>query len=262
MNNKPIGIFDSGVGGLSVWKEIVKTLPNESIIYYADSANCPYGPKTVETVQELSLRIVNFLLEQDCKIIIIACNTATAAAIKMLRSKFNIPFVGLEPAIKPAAENTKTGKIGILATEGTLKGNHYKKTSHEYANGLDIYTQIGEGLVDIVENDNIDSDSALELLKSYVEPMLKNDVDNLVLGCTHYPFLCDTIKKIEGADKINFINPAPAVAIQTKRVISGLECDNKSPYYKFYSNSDISTLKKIYSKITPSELNTEFIVVD
>lgn len=261
MNNKPIGIFDSGVGGLSVWKEIVKTLPNESIIYYADSANCPYGPKSIETIQELSLRIVNFLLEQDCKLIIVACNTATAAAISMLRTKFDIPFIGLEPAVKPAAENTKTGKIGILATEGTFKGDHYKKTSHEFANGLDIYTQVGDGLVDLVENDKVDTDNALKLLKSYINPMLNDNVDNIVLGCTHYPFLCDTIKKIEGANKINFINPAPAVAVQTKRIISGMECENKSPFYKFYSNSNINILKTIYSKIALPELNAEFIVV-
>ena len=261
MNNNPIGIFDSGVGGLSVWKEIVAILPNENIIYFADSANCPYGPRTEKEIQELSLSVVNFLLEQNCKIIVVACNTATAAAINMLRKNFDIPFVGLEPAVKPAAEKTKTGKIGILATEGTFKGNHFKKTSHEFANGVDVFTQVGDGLVKIVEDNKTDTQEALDLLKSYIEPMISDGIDNLVLGCTHYPFLCNTIKKIDNSDKINFINPAPAVAQQTKRIIKDIEADNSKPYYKFYSNNDLNTLKSLLSKISVDDKNCEFIRV-
>lgn len=261
MNNNPIGIFDSGVGGLSVWKEIVEILPNENIIYFADSANCPYGPRSEKEVQELSIKLVIFLLEQNCKIVVVACNTATAAAIKILREKFNIPFVGLEPAVKPAAEKTKTGKIGILATEGTFKGNHFKKTSHEFANGIDIFTQVGDGLVRIVEENKVDTDEALDLLKSYIEPMISDGIDNLVLGCTHYPFLCDTIKKIDNSDKINFINPAPAVAQQTKRIIESIKANNSKPYYKFYSNGSIETLKSLLLKISPNNLGCEFIKI-
>lgn len=261
MNNNPIGIFDSGVGGLSVWKEIVAILPKENIIYFADSANCPYGPRTKNEVQELSIKIVKFLLEQKCKIIVIACNTATAGAIQILRKKFDIPFVGLEPAVKPAAENTKTGRIGILATEGTFKGNHFKKTSHEFANGVDIFTQVGEGLVKIVEDNKTDTDEALSLLKLYIEPMISDGIDNLVLGCTHYPFLCETIKKIKDSDKIHFINPAPAVALQTKRVNKDIEGNNSKAFYKFYSNGDITTLKSLLSKITSNSKSYDYYTV-
>jgi glutamate racemase len=169
--------------------------------------------------------------------------------------------VGLEPAVKPAAELTKTGKIGILATEGTFRGGHFKKTSHEFANGVDIYTQVGDGLVKLVENNETDTDEALDLLKKYINPMIENEVDNLVLGCTHYPFLSETIKKIEGAEKLNIINPAPSVALQTKKILLGNEAENKTPVYKFYSNTNHVIIKKLLDKIVENKISALFYEV-
>ena len=150
-NNQPIGIFDSGVGGLTVWKELVKSLPNESVIYYADSANCPYGPKNKETIISLASKVVEFLISKDCKIIIVACNTATAAAIDFLRFKYAISFIGMEPAVKPAAQNSKTKSIAVLATEGTFNGKLYTETSRKYAKDVVLNIKVGDKLVDIVE---------------------------------------------------------------------------------------------------------------
>ena len=152
-NNNPIGIFDSGLGGLSVWKEILKLLPKESVIYYADSANCPYGEKPTSQISQLAQKIVDFLLVENCKIIVVACNTATAAAIQDLRTKYQVPIVGMEPAIKPAALRTRTGKVGVLATQGTLNGSLFKQTKEKYAQGVEVFTQIGYGLVELVERE-------------------------------------------------------------------------------------------------------------
>ncbi|MDA3953090.1 MAG: glutamate racemase, partial [Bacteroidales bacterium] len=151
-NNQPIGIFDSGVGGLTVWKELVKSLPNESVIYYADSENCPYGPKDKDTIIKLVVKVVDFLVSKECKAIIVACNTATAAAIDFLRSKYTIPFIGMEPAVKPAALESKTKSIAVLATEGTFNGRLYIETSQTFASDVKLNIKVGEKLVDIVEN--------------------------------------------------------------------------------------------------------------
>jgi len=242
-NNSPIGIFDSGVGGISVWKEIVEILPNENIIYYADSKNCPYGPKTDEEIIVLSRKIVNFLISKDCKIIVIACNTATAAAISILRKEYTIPFVGLEPAVKPAALNSKTNKIGILATEGTLRGNHFKRTSETYAKNTEVNVQVGYGLVELVENNDINSENALNIVRKCINPLIKKNIDQLVLGCTHYPFLCGIIKKISGSQNINIINPAPAVASRTFELIKNNRNNYKNSFYHFYSSGDIKQLE-------------------
>jgi len=248
-NSLPIGIFDSGVGGISVWKEIIDILPNENIIYYADSKNCPYGIKTDKEIIALSKNIVEFLISKNCKIIVIACNTATAAAISILRKEYNIPFVGLEPAVKPAALKSKTNKIGILATEGTLRGNHFKKTSEIYSTNTEINIQVGYGLVELVENNDIDSPKALKIVQKCIKPLIDKNIDQLVLGCTHYPFLCNTIKAVAGSHNINIINPAPAVAYRTYNLLKGKFNTGKNNYYKFYSTGNINQLKNTLNYI-------------
>ena len=248
-NNNPIGIFDSGVGGISVWKEIVELLPNENIIYFADSANCPYGPKTDEEIIELSKTIVDFLISKNCKIIVVACNTATAAAIETLRKKYRMPFVGLEPAVKPAAINSKTKKIGILATEGTLRGNHFKRTSETYAKETEINVQVGYGLVELVENNDVNSKNAINVVERCIKPLIDKNIDQLVLGCTHYPFLCDAIKEVSGSQNINIINPAPAVASRTFDLIKNNRKNDKTNFYHFYSTGNINQLKNTLNLI-------------
>ncbi len=214
----PIGMFDSGIGGLTVWKEVNQLLPNESIIYYADNAHYPYGPKSQSTIQQFCNRIVDFLLAKDCKLIVVACNTATAAAITHLRQHYCIPFVGMEPAVKPAALHTKTGKIGILATQGTLAGALFQETSRKFAQDVEVYIQIGTGLIAIVEENRIHEPASIELLRSYIMPMVEKGADHIVLGCTHYPFLQAIIEDMVGPE-ITILNPAPAVAKQVKRLL-------------------------------------------
>lgn len=249
--NKAIGIFDSGVGGLSIWLELQKLLPNEDFIYLADSANCPYGDKTKEQVLELSKNNTDFLLSKNCKLIVVACNTATAAAIDYLRQNYTIPFVGMEPAVKPAALNTKTGKIGVLATQGTFKGKLFQETTEKYANGIETIIQPGDGLVEIVEENKINTPEAIQLLEKYINPMVTTGVDKIVLGCTHYPFLKPIIEKII-PDNIDIINPAPAVA---KRSIELLKQNNllaKKGNGKsiFYTSGKVKIIESLLYNIT------------
>ena len=216
--NNPIGILDSGIGGLCVLKAIKRLLPFESFIYFADSANCPYGSKTAEEVLSLSQKIIEFLFDHNCKLIVVACNTITAVAVDFFRNKYDVPFIGMEPAVKPASLQTKTGKIGVLATENTFNGKLFKNTFEQYAKGVDIIIQPGYGLVELVEHGQINSKKSGELLKGYLVPMLEKGVDTLVLGCTHYPFLKDMIASIT-QNKMNIIDPADAVAAQTERIL-------------------------------------------
>jgi glutamate racemase len=186
MKNKPICIFDSGVGGTSIFKEIHSLLPNENCIYLADSKNAPYGNKSEDEILQLGIKNTEYLLSKGCKIIVVACNTATTNAISFLRSNYSIPFIGIEPAIKPAALSTQTKAVGILATKGTLSSQLFHKTADLYAKGIKVIEQIGEGIVPLIETGHLDSDEMKALLQTYLEPMLAQDIDYLVLGCTHY----------------------------------------------------------------------------
>lgn len=217
-NNQPIGVFDSGVGGLSILKALTELLPDEYFYYYADTENCPYGPRPAAEIIELSSKVVDFFLEKECKMVVVACNTATAAAIDHLRSQYSIPFVGLEPAVKPAAQQTKTGHVGILATEGTFQGRLYKTTSQEHAGHIKLHLQVGHGLVQAVEQNTIETLETRQLLTSYLQPMLESGVDQIVLGCTHYPFLIPVIEELVDGQAV-IINPAPAVARQAVRML-------------------------------------------
>lgn len=241
METQPIGIFDSGLGGISVWKELVKLLPNERTIYYADSANCPYGSRSIEKITELSERIVQFLLAQKCKIIVIACNTITAASIDFLKAKYNtIQFIGIKPAIQLAAKQTKTGSIGVLATKSTLASQSYKNSKRKYAKNLQVSDQVGDGLVEIVEGNQIDTVASHELIEKYIKSMIDLNVDQIVLGCTHYPFLLPIIQSITG-NRVNIINAAPAVARQTSHVLEQEQLLNKSEtigLHHFYTSGD------------------------
>lgn len=243
MSNAPIGIFDSGVGGLSVWKEVKKLLPNENIIYLADSKNCPYGEKPAHEIIDYSIKNTEFLLSKKCKIIVVACNTATASAIDTLRKKYSIPFVGMEPAIKPAALHTKTGKIGILATTGTFNGRLFKQTSSKYANNIETIIQAGNGLVELVELNKQNSDEAYQLISKYVLPMQKLGIDKLVLGCTHYPFFKTIIEKITQGS-IEVIDPAPAIAQRTQYLLNSFNMSRKqaNAQYQFYTTGTPDTL--------------------
>ena len=211
-----IGIFDSGVGGLSVYREIRKILPQERYIYYSDSAHCPYGDKSKEYIIDRARKITDFMIAEGADVIVVACNTATAAAIRTLREEYQIPFIGMEPAIKPAASITKTGVVGVLATAGTLKADKYKDTRGRYADDVKVVEHIGQGFVELVEKGITTGPVAEDIVTESLEPMLDEGADTIVLGCTHYPFLSETISKVAqrlspGRD-IRIIDPAPAVA--------------------------------------------------
>ena len=252
MKNKPIGIFDSGIGGTSIWKEVVKLLPNENTIYLADSKNAPYGEKSSEEIIALSIKNTEYLISKECKLIIVACNTATTNAIDYLRKNYTITFIGIEPAIKPAALLSKTGAIGILATKGTLSSKLFEKTTKEYTKNITTIEQDGEGLVPLIEEGKLNSPEINELLSTYLKPMLKFNIDHLVLGCTHYPYLIPQIKKIIG-DKITIIDSGEAVARQTKAVLEKhnlLSTSTAKSRHQFYTNADTKVLKEILNDVS------------
>lgn len=245
-NTNPIGLFDSGIGGTSIWREIHSLLPNENTIYLADSKNAPYGLKTKDEIINLSIKNTEFLLNKNCKMIVVACNTATTNAIKELRLKYKVPFIGIEPAIKPAANLSKTQTIGILATKGTLNSELFHKNVESFSD-INIIEQVGHGLVQLIENGEINSIEMKNLLKSYLDPMINQNIDYLVLGCSHYPYLIPQIQKIL-PKTVKIIDSGEAVAKQTQNILTQYKITNKSigkSVQYFYTNSNSTVLKNI-----------------
>ena len=221
MNNNPIGVYDSGFGGLSVWRELYRALPEESIIYLGDGKNCPYGQKPAEEIRHLATKSVQELLSRGCKMIVVACNTATAAAIEHLRAMFpDLPFVGLEPAVKPACKSTRSGVVGVIATERSLKSEKFLATLAKYGEGVEVIRAVGEGFVEAVEANAENCASTEQVVRAIVEPIIDRGADVLVLGCTHYPFLKDVIAKVVGERNVEIIDSGEAVE---KRVESLLD---------------------------------------
>ncbi len=245
--HKPIGIFDSGVGGTSIWKEIHRKLPFEDTIYLADSKNAPYGMKSPEEILELSKKNTELLLSKNCKLIVVACNTATTNAITTLRNTYNVPFIGIEPAIKPAALHTKTKRVGVLATKGTLASSLFHNTSKLHTEGITVLEQEGKGLVELIEAGKENSDETRALLESYLEPMLQAQMDCLVLGCTHYPYLIPLLNEILPKE-VQIIDSGEAVARQTEAILKKEKLLNESIEEGksfFYTNGDIEVLKTL-----------------
>ena len=215
----PIGVFDSGVGGLSVLREIRRELPQENIIYYGDQANVPYGSKSLAVVRQLSEAVTRSLLDMGVKLIVVACNTASAAALHYLRQTFpEIPFVGMEPAVKPAAEHTHSGKVGVLATPATFQGELYASVVERFAQGVTLFQHTCPGLVGQIEAGRLHTPRTRQILEEALQPMLAAGIDTVVLGCTHYPFVIPLIQEIVGAS-VRVIDPAPAVAKQARRML-------------------------------------------
>lgn len=250
MNNTsaPIGIFDSGVGGTSIWKEIVTLMPLESTRYLADSKNAPYGAKSPERILELSIKNTEKLLEFGAKIIVIACNTATTNAIDYLRNHYDVPLIGIEPAIKPAAIESKNGIIGILATQGTLNSKLFADTSERFAGDLKLIEVVGSGLVPLIEDGALDSLELENLLKEYLAPMIEASIDHLVLGCSHYPYLIPLLTKLLPSN-VTIIDSGEAVARQTQAVLKKQQLlaieNNETARHLLYSNTSTNTLKTL-----------------
>lgn len=249
--NSPIGVFDSGIGGLTILKKIASLLPHEDIVYFADTASCPYGDKSKDTIINLSREAIKRLIEEGVKIIVIACNTASTTSSTVLRGEFSIPIVATEPAVKPAVENTKSGRIGVLATRSTIESGQIDRLAAMYGKDVIVTSQIGHSLVDLVESGQKDSPKTKELLESYIKPMAEAGCDYIVLGCTHYPFLKNTIYSIlkeNGHEDINIIDTAEPVAKRVEWVLreNNLFNDtNKKGSISFLSSSPTQTNKQL-----------------
>lgn len=265
-DSRPIGLFDSGVGGLSIWQEVVRCLPHEATIYFADSAHCPYGPRPPAEIKKLSAAIVRFLLRQECKLIIVACNTASAAALASLRAEFEAPIVGLEPAVKPAVAATQTGRVGVLATAGTVQGYLFQNTTQRYAQGVEVHVQVGEGLVEQIEAGHFDTPETEALLRHYLEPMLAAQVDQIALGCTHYPLLMPLIRRIV-AGRAAVIDPAQAVARQVQHTLRLQNLENTPPQtqpfneiqYRFYTTGQPEVLQTLALALSQQPITVRHI---
>ena len=250
-----IWIFDSWLGWLSVRKELAKLMPDQNFCYIADSVYCPYWRKSPNKLQDRCKKLSNFLIQQwNCNLIVVACNTATAAAIEILRSEYSIPFVWMEPAIKPAILHSKTWTVGVLATAWTFKWALYHRTLAQFQWNVKVIEQIWDGLVELVENNKTESEEAKNLLEKYLTPMINANIDHVVLWCTHYPFLIPMIQKIFNEkkiwNKITIVNPAPAVALQTQRILENIQKKNEwNQNNKFYSTWNEKILENFVKNI-------------
>jgi glutamate racemase len=247
----PIGVFDSGVGGISVLKHIHTLLPNEDLMYVADSKFAPYGNKTPEFIQERAVWIADFLIAKGAKALVVACNTATAAAVDLLRQKYHLPIIGMEPAVKPAAAASKTGVIGVLATSGTLKSAQFAALLEHYGQQVEVVTQACHGLVECVERGELDSTATQDLLASYVQPLIAAGADTIVLGCTHYPFVRPLIENLVGDDVV-LIDTGAAVAKELKRRLEDTRLFNGETQIGqvgFWSNSTHANAEDIVTRL-------------
>ncbi|HEY8085727.1 MAG TPA: glutamate racemase [Methylophilaceae bacterium] len=251
MSNAPIGVFDSGVGGLSVLRHIRTLLPHEELLYVADSTHAPYGSKSQEFIRERAITLADFLIAQGAKALVVACNTATAAAIETLREQYKLPIIGMEPAVKPAAAATKTGVIGILATAGTLQSAQFAALLESYGQSVTVVTQAGHGLVECIERGELATDRIRSLLEGYLRPLLEARADTIVLGCTHYPFVRPLIEKIVGRE-VTLIDTGAAVArqLQKRLVELGLSAEVGKPGgVTFWSNSQDEDAEKVTAQL-------------
>lgn len=253
--NSPIGVFDSGIGGLSVLQEIHRLLPHENLIYVGDSAHAPYGDRNAEHVRKRSQFIADFLIDQGVKALVMACNTATAEAASLLRETLDTPVIGMEPAIKPAAELSKSGVIGVLATQRTINSERLLGLTERYAKDKQVLAQACPGLVEQVESGDLSNNTTDALLREYIEPLLAQGADALILGCTHYPFLLSAIRKITG-NTIDILETGRPVASQLKRVLEKNQLINHQETDKvnihFYNSSTDQhhhqTMQKLWDK--------------
>jgi glutamate racemase len=251
-HNRPIGVFDSGVGGLSVLRAIRAQVPHESVVYFGDQGHIPYGPRPLEEVQAFSEEITRFLLAKGAKLIVVACNAASAAALHELRRKFSeIAFVGMEPAVKPAAETTRSGVVGVLATPATFQGALYASVVERFAANVNLLQSTCPGLVQKIEAGALDAPETRSILEQALQPMLERGIDTIVLGCTHYPFVIPLIQSIVGPN-IRVIDPAPAVARQVVRVLdaSGVSAAAAGQgELRFFTSGDPAALNSLLPRL-------------
>ncbi len=253
MSAAPIGVFDSGIGGLSILHSIRQLLPDEDLIYVADSAHAPYGPKGEEFIRQRSLHIMQYLAHRQVKAVVVACNTATAAAIAVLRERYAIPLIGVEPAIKPAAEQSLSGVVGVLATSGTIASDKFLTLQSRFSGQTQILTRAGTGLVELIEQPQIDEAAVLALLESFIKPMQNKGADTLVLGCTHYSLIRSQIAKVAGPDmKIVDAGTAVAKELQRRLLTHGLNSLTPASHpVSFVSSGDLAVQQRLLARYWP-----------
>ncbi|HZY42928.1 MAG TPA: glutamate racemase, partial [Anaerolineae bacterium] len=242
-------------GGLSVWREIAAQLPHEDTLYFADQIHIPYGPRSLDQIRSFSEAITRFLIERGCKLIVVACNTASAAALKYLRATFpDVPCVGMEPAVKPAAEHTRTGVVGVMATPATFQGELFASVVERFANGVKLINQVCPGLVEQIEAGQLSTPETMTMLDRFLTPIRSGGADTIVLACTHYPFVIDAIRSL--APGIDVIDPAPAIARQVQRVLSerGLSAEmNRLGQHQFITSGDLIAYRHILQALVNIE---------
>ncbi len=253
-----IGVFDSGVGGLWILKHLKEKLPEYNYVFFGDQGHVPYGPRPLEEIRDFSETITQFLIEKECNIIVIACNTASAAALKYLRDKFpDISFVGMEPAIKPAAESTHTNKVGVLATPATFQGELYNSVVERFAHDVEIYKDTCDGLVLEIEKGNFEGTNTRQILETALTPMLECGIDTVVLGCTHYPFVVPLIKEIVG-ENVNIIDPTSAIVKRVNSIILDNSFESKSALdsrIEIFTSGEKERMETVASKLFKNKVN-------
>lgn len=258
MSQQPIVLFDSGVGGTSILKEVVELLPHEDFIYLADSRNAPYGVKTQEEIINLSIKNTELALRMKAKLIVVACNTATTNAISYLRTQYHLPFIGIEPAIKPAALNSEIKKIGVLATKGTLSSELFKKTANTFTQGVDVIEVIGKGIVEAVEGGWTTDKAFIDQLRLQVQAFIEEDIDYLVLGCTHFPYIIPQLEQLLPSH-VKIIDSGRAVAKQTQAVLEKnklMTSSMEQGYVEIYTNADnVFHLKQLVAEIPNAKVS-------
>lgn len=256
MNDAPIGVYDSGLGGLTVWREVRRMLPRESLVYLGDGKNCPYGSRPRQQVQELADQAVAYLVAQGCKMVVVACNTATAAAIDFLRERYSpMPIVGMEPAVKPACLNTRSGVVGVLATERSLDGELFRRTAARYGSNVELITAPGRGFVELVESDRESTPEAEQTVRDAVAVMLEHGADQIVLGCTHYPFLLPVLERVVAGRGVEIVDPSPAVARRVVQLLDQYDlhaAPDHTPAYTFRTFADESYRRWLERKAADS----------
>ena len=258
-DERPVAVFDSGVGGISVLKHIHALLPHESLLYFADSQYAPYGNKSPELITERCIAIADFLIAKNAKALVVACNTATAAAIDILREKYTMPIIGMEPAVKPAAAATKNGIIGVLATVGTLKSAQFAALLENYGRNVEVVTQACVGLVECIERGELNHDTTKALLQQYCQPLLDEGADTIVLGCTHYPFVRHLIEQIVGKN-VAIIDTGAAVAKHLQKKLAEqdlLASENGLANIQFWTNSQAENAKQVISLLWGDNVTVE-----
>ena len=256
----PIGIFDSGVGGLSVWRQVVRHLPDESVLYLADQAHVPYGNRSAREIQGFCLAVADQLVERGCKALVVACNTASAVALQPLRSRYpELPILGLEPAVKPAVAHTRTGVVGVMATPATFQGELYRATVGRHASDVQVVEQVCIGLADLVEAGELQGPVLDALLQRFLEPMLAAGADTIVLGCTHYPFVIEAIRRLVGPG-LAVLDPAPAVARHLGQVLSQRGLRRRDPAgraHAFFTTADPAAFDRALVRLVGSRCCSE-----